>query len=81
MRTWFFFGVLLTCAPECGGLNSVRVVSAKDVLPNFPFGVELGFFFFFVFLFFLFFLFFVFCTDFRNIRLFVMSRWNNYWFW
>ena len=46
------FGVLLTCIPGCGRLNSIRVVCAKDVLPNFPFGVELGFFFFvFVFVF------------------------------
>ena len=40
------FGVLLTCIPGCGRLNSIRVVGAKDVLPNFPFGVELVFFFF-----------------------------------
>ena len=52
------FGVLLTCIPRCGRLNSIRVVGAKDVLPNFPFGVELGFFF--VFLFFCFFVF-LFC--------------------
>ena len=55
------FGVLLTCIPGCGRLNSIRVVGAKDVLPNFPFGVELGFFLFFLFfVFFVCFFFFVF---------------------
>ena len=51
------FGVLLTCIPGCGRLNSIRVVCAKDVLPNFPFGVELGFFCFFCFFFVFFFVF------------------------
>ena len=61
------FGVLLTCIPRCGRLNSIRVVGAKDVLPNFPFGVEFGFFFFFFFLFFLF--------RVPHYSVVVMSRW------
>ena len=75
------FGVLLTCIPGCGRLNSIRVVCAKDVLPNFPFGVELGFFFFFFFYFFFFFLnFFFFFFNLKKFWVFFFEVWFVFFF-
>ena len=71
------FGVLLTCIPRCGRLNSIRVVGAKDVLPNFFHSVLSWGFFFFLCVFFVFVFFFLFCFVFRvpHYSVVVMSRW------